>query len=55
VSGKVGITDLNLAVQEKDLARRQNIATLRDYWLNYYNLRRITLYDFEKGRRLGED
>ena len=43
VSGKVGITDLNLAVQEKDLARRQNIATLRDYWLNYYNMRRITL------------
>lgn len=51
-TGKVDITDLNLAIQEKDIARRQNIAALRDYWINYYNLRLLTLYDFERNRAL---
>ena len=44
--GKISITDLNLSVQEKDLARQAYINTLRNYWQLYYLLRRLTLYDF---------
>lgn len=55
ITGKVDITDLNLAIQEKDLARRQNVATIRDFWINYFNLRLLTLYDFEANRPLRLD
>ncbi len=45
--GKISITDLNIAMQEKDEARRSYVAALRDFWNAYYNLRQMTLYDFE--------
>jgi outer membrane protein TolC len=51
--GKISITDLNLAVQEKDLARQAYINMLRTYWQSYYLLRRLTLYDFDKGEEIG--
>ena len=47
--GNLSITDLNLALQEKDFARRDYIQALRSFWLAYYNLRILTLYDFERG------
>lgn len=46
---EISITDLNIAMQEKDEARRNYIAALRDFWKSYYQLRRLTLYDFENG------
>jgi len=45
--GKIGVTDLNIAISEKESARRSYINALREFWVAYYNLRRITLYDFE--------
>lgn len=50
--GKVSITDLNIAMQEKDEARRSYIAALRDFWEAYYRLRQLTLYDFETGSQI---
>ncbi len=44
--GKIAVTELNLAVREMDEARRQYVSGLRDFWLGYYQLRRLTLYDF---------
>jgi outer membrane protein TolC len=46
--GKIGITDLNIAQTDRDAAKRSFIDVLRSSWVNYYNLRRITLYDFQK-------
>jgi outer membrane protein TolC len=46
--GKIGITDLNIAQTDQDAARRAYIDVLRNSWVSYYNLRRITLYDFQK-------
>ena len=46
--GKFTITDLNLAQGEKDNARRNYVAALRQFWDSYYMLRRLTLYNFEK-------
>ncbi|MEO1258137.1 MAG: TolC family protein [Bacteroidota bacterium] len=46
--GKIGVTDLNIAIGEKEAARRSYMNALREFWLAYYDLRRITLYDFER-------
>ncbi|WP_298717946.1 TolC family protein [Chitinophaga sp.] len=50
--GKISITDLNLAQQEKDQASQSFINALRNFWNNYYTLRRLTLYDFEKNEKI---
>jgi len=50
--GKIGITDLNIAQNEKDNARQGYIAALHDYWRSYYELRKLTLYDFVNNKRL---
>jgi outer membrane protein TolC len=52
--GKISITDLNIALQEKDQARRGYIQSLRQFWTAYYNLRRLTLFDFQTGTPLLE-
>jgi len=50
--GKLSVTDLNIAQNEKDNARRNYAATLRSYWDAYYQLRRLTLYDFQYNREI---
>ena len=44
--GKTDITDLNIATNERDQARRAYISALLGYWNNYYTMRRLTLYDY---------
>ena len=44
--GKIDITNLNIALTEKDEAKRSYLAALRSYWKAYFDLRRLTLYDF---------
>ncbi len=48
----LSVTDLGIATQEKDRARRDYILALRDYWQAYYSLRLLTLYDFERNEKL---
>lgn len=48
----LSVTDLGIATQEKDVARRDYILALRDYWQAYYSLRLLTLYDFERGQKI---
>ena len=50
--GKISITDLNLALKDKDEAKRTYIQSLRDFWIAYYNIRKLTLFDFEKNQTL---
>jgi len=50
--GKISITDLSLALTEKDQAKRDYINSLGNFWQAYYNLRQLTLYDFEQNTRL---
>ncbi|MCB0651131.1 MAG: TolC family protein [Saprospiraceae bacterium] len=47
--GKIGPTDLNLAITEESSARRSYYSALSSYWLAHYYLRGLTLYDFENG------
>jgi outer membrane protein TolC len=44
--GKIDITNLNIALQEKDNAKRTYLEALKLFWTAYYDLRRLTLYDF---------
>jgi outer membrane protein len=46
------VTDLGIAIQDKDRARRDAILALRDYWQAFYTLRLLTLYDFETNKKL---
>jgi len=53
--GKVDVLDLNVASGEKDVAKRNYISALRNYWLDYFQIRRITLFDFFRDRQLTAD
>ena len=50
--GKIAIVELNIAIREQDEARRSYIAALRAFWVAYYELRRLTLFDFANGQPL---
>ena len=50
VIGRIGIDNLYIAQNEKDQAKMQYAQALRQYWQAYYQLRRLTLFDFETGR-----
>ncbi|MBX2971226.1 MAG: TolC family protein [Cyclobacteriaceae bacterium] len=50
--GKIDITNLNIALNEKDTAKRSYLNALRSFWTAYYDLRRLTLYDFSNRRLL---
>ncbi|QNK64853.1 TolC family protein [Pedobacter sp. PAMC26386] len=48
----LSITDLNIALQEKDQARRDYIFSLKSFWNTYFNLRILTLYDFATNKKI---
>ncbi len=50
--GKIQITDLNLALREQDEARQKYATALRAFWVGYYQLRSLTLYDFIENKPL---
>jgi outer membrane protein TolC len=50
--GKINITDLGLAQDAKDKAFIDYIKTLQQYWVAYYQLRRMTLYDFKLNTKI---
>jgi len=52
ILSNLSVTDLGIAMQEKDRAKRDYILALRDYWQSYYTLRLLTLYDFEKDQKI---
>jgi len=52
-NGESTITDLNIALSERDNAKRDYIYSLQSYWEAYYKLRILTLYDFEKDQKIG--
>jgi outer membrane protein TolC len=50
--GTMEITNLLIAQNEKDQAIISYVSTLRDFWVTWYQLRRTTLFDFEKNSTL---
>jgi outer membrane protein TolC len=52
VLGNLSITDLSIAFQENDQAKRDYVYALRDFWGSYYQLRYLSLYDFERNQKI---
>jgi len=52
IIGQSDINSLSLALNRKDAAQKNYIAALKNYWLSYYKIRRLTLFDFEKGKEI---
>jgi len=46
--GQIDITNLFIAQNERDAALRSYIQSIRNFWISIYNLRRLTLFDFEE-------
>ncbi|MHB1297188.1 MAG: TolC family protein [Gemmatimonadaceae bacterium] len=46
VIGRIGMDNLYQAQSEKDAALVSYLQSLRGYWVAYYRLRRVTMYDF---------
>ena len=53
--GTISTLELSDAQTSKDEARQNRISQLYNYWRYYYQLRSITLWDFEKGCDISED
>ena len=52
--GKADVNTMTMALGRQQEAQRNWLLTLQNYWMNYYKLRRITLYDFESGLSLSD-
>ena len=53
--GKIDIEGLSLAQKSKESAHNSFYAALSSYWASYFEIRKITLFDFEKGAPLEVD
>lgn len=47
IIGKADINSLTLSQNRQKEAQKNYINTLKNYWQNYYKLRKLTLFDFE--------
>lgn len=50
--GRIDITNLNIALTEKDSAKRSYVNALRSFWTAYYDMRGLTLFDFATNQLL---
>lgn len=50
--GNIDITELFLAQQAKDQANQAYVRTLQQFWMSYFRLQQLTLFDFRRGRPL---
>ncbi|MDR1784123.1 MAG: TolC family protein, partial [Dysgonamonadaceae bacterium] len=48
VIGKADVNSLQLALNRQKDAQNNYLKALQNYWLSYYKIRRLTLWDFEK-------
>ncbi|CAN5865329.1 hypothetical protein BH11GEM1_BH11GEM1_22460 [soil metagenome] len=55
IIGKIANDALYLAQGEKDAAVLANVQALRNYWMSYYHLRRVTVYDFARKAELTDE
>ena len=51
-NGEITITDMNIASSERVTAKLDYINSLATYWLAYYRLRMLTMYDFDLDQKI---
>jgi len=52
IIGKADINSLTLSLNRQNEAQKNYISSLQNYWLSYYKIRKLTLFDFEKDEKL---
>lgn len=52
MAGDLSVLELNMAQNEKDYASRDLLSAKGSFWVNYHQLRMITLYDFVNQKAL---
>jgi outer membrane protein TolC len=52
IIGKADINSLTLSLNRQKDAQKNYISSLKNYWLSYYKIRKLTLFDFEKNKPL---
>ncbi len=52
IIGKADINSLTLSLNRQKEAQKNYITALKNYWQNYYKIRKLTLFDYEKGAPL---
>lgn len=55
IIGNIDIIPLNLAEEAKDLAKQNYISSLRKFWEAYYEIRKLTHYDFQNNKEISLD
>ncbi len=53
--GRIDIIELNIALEERERAKQRYLSALRSYWRGYYEMRRLTLYDFVEDKPISVD
>ncbi|MEX0980982.1 MAG: TolC family protein [Bacteroidales bacterium] len=54
-NGEISITELKISLGERESAKRDYIRSIQDYWVSYYYIRILTLYDFEFEQKIFYD
>ncbi|MDR2911253.1 MAG: TolC family protein [Bacteroidales bacterium] len=52
IIGSADINSLTLSLNRQNEAQKNYLSSLRNYWMSYYKIRKLTLFDFEKNERL---
>jgi len=55
IIGRVDINSLTLSLNRQKDAQRNYISALKNYWLSYYKIRKLTLFDFEKQQKITDE
>jgi outer membrane protein len=50
--GRISVTDLNIALNDQENARRAYLQAVRDFWMGVFEIRGLTLHDFVQSRSL---
>lgn len=45
-AGTISVTDLNTAQSEKESANVSYLSAMSNYWINYFNIRKLSVYDY---------
>lgn len=53
--GKISTLELNDALKNKDASKRNYLSSIHEYWTKYYEIRKLTLYDFIEDKNLSAD
>lgn len=53
--GKVDVNTINLAISRQIEAESNYVSALKNYWLSYYKIRKMTLYDFIERKPISID